>query len=216
MLESLANHLVNTLLDQVFRGQAAYQPATIYVGLCVANEGAHATSTTYPAASYITALTSDGNYHLYYSALGGTSAGTAPTFPGIPGETVSDGTVSWVEQTANVKSGAAISEPTIGSGAYARVPVTASLANWAGTQGAGSTTASTGTSGTTSNNNTVAFAQPTGSWAASPAVVWACALYDAASGGNLLAVGPVSNPQSVISSSAIPTFTPGALALFLA
>ncbi len=43
---------------------------------------------------------------------------------------------------------------------YAAVTQTASLANYAGTQGAGTTTASTGTSGTTSNNNALTFGTP--------------------------------------------------------
>ena len=45
-------------------------------------------------------------------------------------------------------------------GSYARVAVTSSLANWAGTQSAGSTTASTGTSGTISNNAAITFPAP--------------------------------------------------------
>lgn len=48
--------------------------------------------------------------------------------------------------------------------AYGRQAVTASLANWAGTQSAGSTTASSGTGGTTSNNNTIAWTTSTASW----------------------------------------------------
>ena len=42
-------------------------------------------------------------------------------------------------------------------GGYARVSVARTLAAWAGTQAAGSTTASTGTGGTTSNNNAITF-----------------------------------------------------------
>lgn len=50
-------------------------------------------------------------------------------------------------------------------GSYARVAVTSSLANWAGTQSAGSTTASTGTGGTTSNNNAITWSpNPSASW----------------------------------------------------
>lgn len=49
-------------------------------------------------------------------------------------------------------------------GSYARVAVTASLANWAGTQSAGSTTASSGTGGTTSNNNVITFPAATADW----------------------------------------------------
>lgn len=64
--------------------------------------------------------------------------------------------------------------------AYARVAVTSSLANWAGTQSAGSTTASSGTGGTTSNNASIAWPASTGSWGTLQSVRW----YDAASAGN--------------------------------
>ena len=101
-------------------------------------------------------------------------------------------------------NGAAINEPTIGSGAYARQGVTSSLLNWAGTQSSGSTTASTGTSGTTSNNNGITYPQPTGNWAATPAVVWGLALYDASSGGNLIMFGPIATPTSITAASTPP------------
>lgn len=63
---------------------------------------------------------------------------------------------------------------------YARVAVAASLANWAGTQSAGSTTASSGTGGTTSNNAMIEFPESTGAWGTLQSVQW----WDAASGGN--------------------------------
>lgn len=52
----------------------------------------------------------------------------------------------------------------VSGGSYARVAVTASLANWAGTQSAASTTASSGTGGTTSNNNVITFPAATADW----------------------------------------------------
>lgn len=64
--------------------------------------------------------------------------------------------------------------------AYARVAVTSSLANWAGTQLAGSTVASSGTGGTTSNNSAITWAASTGAWGNLQSVCW----YDAASAGN--------------------------------
>lgn len=67
--------------------------------------------------------------------------------------------------------------------AYARVTVASSLANWAGTQGAATTVASSGTSGTTSNNNVLTYPTPTpAGWG----TVVAVAIYDAVTGGNLL------------------------------
>lgn len=64
--------------------------------------------------------------------------------------------------------------------AYARQAVTASLANWAGTQGAGTTVASTGTSGTTSNNNAITWSASTAAWGTVTSVGW----MDASSSGN--------------------------------
>ena len=65
---------------------------------------------------------------------------------------------------------------------YARVAVAASLANWAGTHGAGTTVASTGTSGTTSNNIAATWSASTGAWNTLQSV-W---FMDAASAGNAL------------------------------
>lgn len=73
---------------------------------------------------------------------------------------------------------AAGTEPS--GNAYARVAVTSSLANWAGTQSAGSTAASSGTGGTTSNNGAITWTTSTGSWGNLQSVRW----YDAASAGN--------------------------------
>jgi hypothetical protein len=67
-------------------------------------------------------------------------------------------------------------------GSYARVAVTSALANWAGTQSAGSTTASSGTGGTTSNNGVITYPTPTAGWGTAVAM----AVYDASTSGNLL------------------------------
>lgn len=66
-------------------------------------------------------------------------------------------------------------------GSYARVAVTAGLTQWAGTQAAGSTTASSGTNGTTSNNASISFPTPTASWGT--VVCWAYT--DASTAGNI-------------------------------
>jgi len=64
--------------------------------------------------------------------------------------------------------------------AYARQAVTASLANWAGTQSAGSTTTSSGTGGTTSNNAAITWTASTAAWGTILAVGW----MDASTAGN--------------------------------
>jgi len=65
-------------------------------------------------------------------------------------------------------------------GAYARVSVAASLANFSGTQGAGTTVASTGTDGTGENNISITFPASTAAWGDLKSVRF----YDAASSGN--------------------------------
>ena len=78
--------------------------------------------------------------------------------------------------------------------AYARVSVASSLANWAGTQSAASTTVSTGTGGTTSNNGVITFPTPTPSgWG----TVVAVGIYDASSGGNLLIYSALTTSKTI-------------------
>lgn len=95
----------------------------------------------------------------------------------------------------------------VSGGSYARVAVTSSLANWAGTQSAGSTTASSGTGGTTSNNAAVTFPTPSASWG----VVTHAALYDASSSGNLLVWGALTASKTINNGDPAPSFAAGAL-----
>jgi hypothetical protein len=76
---------------------------------------------------------------------------------------------------------------------YSRVPITSALTAWAGTQGAGTTVASSGTSGQTSNNTVVTFANPSASWG----TITSVGIFDAATGGDLLMFGNLTSPQAV-------------------
>lgn len=87
----------------------------------------------------------------------------------------------------------------VSGGSYARVAVTSSLANWAGTQSAGSTVASSGTSGQTSNNNAITFPTPTASWGTATHF----AIYDAATAGNLLFYGALSIAKTINQSDTV-------------
>lgn len=78
-------------------------------------------------------------------------------------------------------------------GSYARASIAASLANFAGTQGAGTTVASSGTGGTTSNNTAITFATPSATWG----TVVAFGIFDAASGGNLLFYGTLTINKTI-------------------
>lgn len=91
-------------------------------------------------------------------------------------------------------------------GSYARVAVASSLVNWAGTQAAASTTASTGTSGTTSNNTVITFPAPTAAWG----TVQEYCVFDAASAGNLLWRSALTTNKTINNGDAAPSFAIGA------
>lgn len=95
----------------------------------------------------------------------------------------------------------------VSGGSYARVAVTSSLANWAGTQSSGSTTASSGTSGTTSNNAVITFAAPTANWGS---IVEVC-VFDASTAGNLLWRTSLTTAKTVNNGDAAPSFAAAAL-----
>lgn len=95
----------------------------------------------------------------------------------------------------------------VSGGSYARVAVTSSLANWAGTQSAGSTTASSGTGGQTSNNNAITFPAPTASWGS---VTNVC-VFDASTSGNLLWYVALTTPKTINNGDAAPSFAAAAL-----
>lgn len=99
----------------------------------------------------------------------------------------------------------------VSSGSYARVSVACSLANWAGTQAAASTTASSGTSGTTSNNVSVTFPAPTANWG----VITHVGIFDAATNGNLLIWGALTINKTVNNGDSAPTFQASALSFQL-
>lgn len=90
----------------------------------------------------------------------------------------------------------------VSGGSYAREAIASSLANWAGTQGAGTTVVSSGTGGTTSNNVVVTFNAPTANWGSIVAV----GLFDALTGGNLLIYGNLTNAKTVNNGDAAPSF----------
>jgi hypothetical protein len=92
-------------------------------------------------------------------------------------------------------------------GSYARVAVTSSLANWAGTQGAGTTTASTGSSGTTSNNNAITFPTPTAAWG--QVVEWG--IWDSQTGGTELIRSALGTAKTINNGDPAPSFAAGAL-----
>jgi len=82
-------------------------------------------------------------------------------------------------------------------GSYARVAVAASLANWAGTQSSGSTTASSGTNGTTSNNGAITFPVATADWS----TVNCFGYMSASSGGTLIFYAALTAARNIANGS---------------
>jgi len=76
---------------------------------------------------------------------------------------------------------------------YTRVAVLSSLGNWAGTQAANSTTASSGNTGTTSNNNPITFPVPSATWG----LVTGVGIFDTATGVNLLAYSALTASKTI-------------------
>lgn len=94
----------------------------------------------------------------------------------------------------------------VSGGSYARVNYAASLANWAGTQGAGTTVASSGTGGTTSNNNVITFPTATADWG----TVNCFGYFTAPSGGTLIFYAALTASRNITNGSTA-SFAAGAL-----
>lgn len=102
----------------------------------------------------------------------------------LRGQTYSDPS-TWYLALLSAASPSAHTEVT--AGGVARVAVACSLANWAGTQGAGTTSASSGTSGQTTPNVEIEFVASASAAVAATHV----GFFDAASGGNLCRYYPL-------------------------
>lgn len=98
-------------------------------------------------------------------------------------------------------------EVSTSSTGYARVPVTASMASWAGSQSAGSTVASSGTGGTTSNNAAITWSASTAAWGTIQSVVWT----DASTAGNRWICIDLSSPLNVSGAGFTVSFSAGQL-----
>ena len=202
----------NKVTDALLRAQAIGTPATWYVALLKCSKGARANLTAYALNDTIAVLANDSKYHLYKCTTAGTTAAAQSTlYPGVANEIITDGTAVFTEQNAALDAGTAQVEPT--TGGYARVAFTAGLAAWSGTQSAGSTTASSGTGGQSSNNAAVTFPTITADYQGASEKIWAWAIYDAATAGNCWFWVPLSTLQSVLNGQAPASCAAGALTI---
>jgi hypothetical protein len=92
----------------------------------------------------------------------------------------------------------------VATGSYARATLASSLAALSGTQGAGTTLASNGTGGRTSNNATLTFPSPSANWGTATHAE----LLDAATlgTGNRLFWAPLGTPRTINSGALAPRF----------
>ena len=199
------SYLANKIVDWLHRAQA-YTPATanFSVGLLTTTKGPRANTTAYAVNDTISLTANDGATHLYKcTTLGTTAAAQSTLYPGVKNEAITDGTAVFTEQYNALKAGIGGSVVEAAWTNYTRANLAASLANWAGTQGATTTTASTGTGiPTTSNNSLMTFGTDAGS---GPNYVWAEATFDATSAGNMLEVMPLSTVKTVNNGDPAPT-----------
>jgi len=98
------------------------------------------------------------------------------------------------------------------AGNYARVALVPSLTSLCGTQGAGTTVASTGSTGRTANNAAITFASPNADWG----TVNGQGIHDAITAGNLLFWGTPSVPKTVSSGGAAPSYDADTLSITFA
>jgi hypothetical protein len=222
-MSSKTDKLENLLVDFIYRGQTlsmggqtatwAGAPTFTYGLLSVYNWAA-----TQAVALNVFTVRPDASsvLRLLKCTTAGTTGASAPTAPSTTGGTVVDGTVTWTEQTTAVEAatiatlGGTTLPTELSGGSYARQSILASLANWAGTQSAGSTTASTGTSGTTSNNNVITF--NTGTISGTNNAVGMFFISDVAA-VNIYFMGFITGGPVLVTTGATATFAAAALTI---
>lgn len=218
-MSALTDFFENRLIDGVFRGgclttAGAAGSSTVVKGIWTATTAYSVGDIVVPHAN----MTGAGG-KLLKCTTAGTSGSTNTLAVPNPGSTLTDSSVTWtaiatVPALDQLYIGLLTATPTdstggteVTGGSYARVAVGSTLANWAGTQSSASTTASSGTGGTTSNNGTITFPAPTANWGS----VVAFGIYDAPTGGNLLAYASLTVAKTVNNGDAAPSFAAAAL-----
>ena len=182
-MSGISNYLAGKQAALEFNGTAFTEPSPVYVALLTCTKGPLARSTAYALNDTVSYVAADGQNHLYKCTTAGTTAASAPTYPGVANEAITDGTAVLTEQTSALQAGTAMVEPS-GNG-YARVSEAMTSGNW------------TVSNHTITNAAAINFPTPTGPWQTSPVEFWGFATYDAATVGNLLRFGGLTSDQII-------------------
>lgn len=202
-MSGYTDYAQNKINDAVWRGQALGAPATAYFALITASRGERVNSATYAVNDTLVAKIGS-KYSFYKCTVAGAAAATLPAaYTGSAGETIVDGAATFVEQTNAFGAG---NFTEVSGGGYSRAGVATSMDNFAGTQGAGTKVASSGSDGSTSNNNEIAFPAPSGQWHPTNGAVVGAAVFDAATGGNAWSWG-IGMVKSINSGDPAPKIT---------
>ena len=207
----LTNHAVNAIGDNLLRGQSNALPGALYIAMIVATRGSSDTIRSVNVSPGDTVIPATPNGHIYKCTTGGLTGSGEPSWTTASGSTVADGAAVWTEQTPNLENG--IITECQGAG-YARELYNSTLANWSGTQGPGTTTPSTGTSGTFSNNNTITLPTP-GTSGANWGLLFGHMLFDALTAGNAWLFGALDTPKNVNIGDPAPAYSATTLSFVL-
>lgn len=214
-----SDYLENLFIDSFFRGGCLTTAGA--AGSSAVVKGIWTATTAYVVGDIVVphaSMTGAGGKLLRCTTAGTTGSTNTLAVPN-PGATLSDGTVTWtaiatmpaLNQLYVALLTAAPSDSgggtEVSGGSYARVAVASTLANWAGTQSAASTTASTGTAALTSNNNAITFPAPTGNWG----VATHLGIYDSPTTGNLLYWVALTVAKTINNADPAPSFVAAAL-----
>jgi hypothetical protein len=196
----------------------------LYAALLTINKGLRANSTAYSSGDCISLTPTGGvggdtRQHIYRCTTSARPLARNPRRTwGARREAITDGTAVFTEigpvMDSNTGFPAGLAEVTGGS--YARVSMAAGHDGAVGLRGhavSGTTTASSGTGGTTSNNNAITFATPTANWTSGSSAVGMMAVYDALTGGNLVTWAALNVPKSVNNGDSAPSFTAASLSV---
>lgn len=206
MPSGLTNYGSNKVIDAILRGQSLGAPANLYVALIRATLGYSSSNRSTAVSVGATIVPATPNGRLYRCSTAGTTGSGEPTWPTTDGGTVTDGTAVWTEMTPDLKAfNSNVTAAEVSGGNYSRGSIACSLAAWSGTQGAGTTAASNGTTQQSSNNAQLTLGAPSANWG----YVAAELLVDAATGGNAWYYTGYATPVQILNGQSAPYFAAG-------